>query len=121
MVGVLMLSGVMCGCESDEGGKEGVVVVEAGRDSLEVPEFSGDSAYIYVERQVAFGPRVPNSVEHVNCGEWLSDELRRHGANVIVQKGKSKAFDGKILELSNIVGQYNLNSKNRIMLYAHWD
>ncbi|MDG2363370.1 MAG: M28 family peptidase, partial [Flavobacteriales bacterium] len=47
--------------------------------------------------------------------------LRRHGANVIVQKGKSKAFDGKILELSNIVGQYNLNSKNRIMLYAHWD
>ena len=121
VVGVLILSGVICGCESDEGGKERVVEVEAGRDSVEVPEFSNDSAYIYIERQVAFGPRVPNSVEHDNCGEWLADELRRHGADVIVQKGKSKAFDGKILELSNIVGQYNLDSKNRIMLYAHWD
>jgi hypothetical protein len=121
VVGVLILCGVMCGCESDEGGKERVVEVEAGRDSVEVPEFSNDSAYIYIERQVAFGPRVPNSVEHDNCGEWLADELRRHGADVIVQKGKSKAFDGKILELSNIVGQYNLDSKNRIMLYAHWD
>ncbi|MDA0731285.1 MAG: M28 family peptidase [Bacteroidetes bacterium] len=121
VVGVLFVGGVSSGCGSDDGGEGRTVGVSASRDSVEVPEFSGDSAYIYVERQVAFGPRVPNSVEHNNCGEWLADELRRHGADVIVQKGKAKAFDGKILELSNIVGQYNIDSKNRIMLYAHWD
>jgi glutaminyl-peptide cyclotransferase len=121
VVGVLFIGGVSSGCGSDDGGAGRTVGVNASRDSVEVPEFSGDSAYIYVERQVAFGPRVPNSVEHNNCGEWLADELRRHGADVIVQKGKAKAFDGKILELSNIVGQYNIDSKNRIMLYAHWD
>ena len=121
VVGVLFVGGVSSGCGSDDGRPGRNVGVNTTGDSVETPEFSGDSAYIYVERQVAFGPRVPNSVEHDNCGEWLADELRRHGADVIVQKGKSKAFDGKILELSNIVGQYNLDSKNRIMLYAHWD
>ena len=29
-----------------------------------VPEFNADSAYTYVEKQVAFGPRVPNSEAH---------------------------------------------------------
>jgi hypothetical protein len=96
-------------------------VVEGKEDIVEVVEFSGDSAYFYVEHQVAFGPRVPNTSNHLRCGEWLANELRRHGADVIVQKGKSKAFDGKILELSNIVGQYNTNAKSRVMLYAHWD
>ncbi len=30
-------------------------------------EFSADSAYSYVERQVAFGPRVPNTGLFPNC------------------------------------------------------
>jgi len=119
--GVLFVCGLISGCGSSDSEKERVGGMKVERDNVDVPEFSGDSAYIYVERQVAFGPRVPNSIEHDNCGEWLSRELKRHGADVIVQKGKSKAFDGKILELSNIIGQYNLESKNRIMLYAHWD
>ena len=85
------------------------------------PDFSSDSAYYYVEKQVGFGPRVPNTLEHNTCGVWLADELRRHGAEVIVQEARSKAFDGKILELQNIVGQYNLEAKSRVMLYAHWD
>ena len=85
------------------------------------PDFSSDSAYYYVEKQVGFGPRVPNTKEHDKCGVWLAEELRRHGADVIVQEARSKAFDGKILELKNIVGQFNLEAKSRIMLYAHWD
>ena len=85
------------------------------------PDFSSDSAFYYVEKQVGFGPRVPNTLEHNKCGAWLADELRRHGADVIVQEARAKAFDGKILELKNIVGQYNLEAKSRVMLYAHWD
>lgn len=112
---ILVISG--CGSEGSEKGED----VEGKEDIVEVVEFSGDSAYFYVERQVAFGPRVPNTSNHLRCGEWLANELRRHGADVIVQKGKAKAFNGKILELSNIVGQYNTNAKSRVMLYAHWD
>ena len=50
------------------------------------PDFSSDSAYYYVEKQVGFGPRVPNTKEHDKCGVWLAEELRRHGADVIVQE-----------------------------------
>ncbi len=121
--GGLILWMCVLGCASEEDKKRGglEVDIEQEVDLSVAPEFSGDSAYQFVERQVGFGPRVPNSEEHERCGEWLAQELQRHGAEVIVQKGKSKAFDGKVLELSNIVGQYNPNSKNRIMLYAHWD
>ncbi len=38
------------------------------------PNFSSDSAYYYVEKQVGFGPRVPNTLEHNTCGVWLADE-----------------------------------------------
>ena len=34
-----------------------------------VVNFDADSAYSYVERQVAFGPRVPNTEAHRRCGE----------------------------------------------------
>ena len=34
-----------------------------------VPVFNADSAYSFVEAQVAFGPRVPNSDAHRACGD----------------------------------------------------
>ena len=56
--------------------------------------FDPDSAYSYVARQVAFGPRVPNTEAHRMCGDWLAAELKRHGATVTEQKADLKAFDG---------------------------
>ena len=85
------------------------------------PTFSGDSAYDYVARQVAFGPRVPNSAEHRACGEWLASELERHGAQVTVQRGKVRAYDGTVLDMANIIGAFHPERNNRILLYAHWD
>ncbi|PCJ80795.1 MAG: glutamine cyclotransferase [Bacteroidetes bacterium] len=115
----------LASCSDKEGSKgkssKKSVNIDAIAEQIIAPEFSSDSAYYFVEKQVAFGPRVPNSKEHDECGIWLANELRRHGAEVIVQEVRSKAFDGKILNLSNIVGQFNPNSKKRVMLYAHWD
>lgn len=83
--------------------------------------FDSDSAYSYVARQVAFGPRVPNTEVHRNTGDWLAAELRRHGAEVTEQKMTLKAFDGTNLNARNIFGQYNPSAKERILLLAHWD
>ena len=88
---------------------------------LEVPEFNADSAYAYVARQVAFGPRVPNTEEHAACAEWLASELARHGAEVTVQEGRARAFDGTVLEMKNIIGTFHPESRDRILLFAHWD
>ena len=43
------------------------------------PAFCADSAYSYIERQMAFGPRVPNSAAHMQCAVWLIEQLRASG------------------------------------------
>ena len=40
------------------------------------PAFSSDSAYAYIEKQMSFGPRVPNSAAHMQCAVWLIEQLR---------------------------------------------
>lgn len=84
-------------------------------------DFSADSAYNYLARQVEFGPRVPNSVAHREAGDWLISELKRHGAKVTEQKAQLRAFDGTLLNARNIFGQFNPESGDRILLLAHWD
>lgn len=83
--------------------------------------FNADSAYQYVSKQVAFGPRVPNTEAHKKTGDWLVGELKRHGMKVTEQNVNLKAFDGTILNARNIFGQINPEVSDRILLLAHWD
>jgi glutaminyl-peptide cyclotransferase len=85
------------------------------------PSFSGDTAYKFVAEQVAFGPRVPNTTAHASCAMYLKEKLEGYGADVIVQEAVVTAFDGKALNMKNIIGQFSPEKKNRVMLYAHWD
>lgn len=85
------------------------------------PDFSADSAYQYVAKQVEFGPRVPNSKEHIACGDYLVESLKRLGADVTEQKMTVTAFDGTKLNARNIIGSYGIEKKNRVLLFAHWD
>lgn len=88
---------------------------------IHVPEFNSDSAYRYIQKQVEFGPRVPNSDAHAACADWLIKELSRFCDSTIVQKTTLMAFDGTRLRAQNIIGQFNLDAKKRILLCAHWD
>jgi Zn-dependent M28 family amino/carboxypeptidase len=85
------------------------------------PEFSGDSAYYFVARQVKFGPRVPNSAAHRQCGDYLIATLKKYGADVTVQSFTATAYDGTKLQARNIIGSYNPQAQKRILLAAHWD
>lgn len=87
----------------------------------DVPVFDSDSAYAYVQRQVAFGPRVPNRGAHRACAEYLAEELRRHGADVEMQEALLRAYDGTELRARNIIGVFSPEKKDRILLFAHWD
>ena len=70
---------------------------------------------------MAFGPRVPNTEAHRRCGEWLASELRRRGADVTEQRSDLTAFDGTVLKAVNILGRFNTESPDRLLLLAHWD
>jgi hypothetical protein len=85
------------------------------------PDFNADSAYQFVKKQVDFGPRVPNSVPHTKCAEYLTAKFKEYKAEVIIQQGEAKAFDGKVLKMKNIIAQWQPAKQNRIMLCAHWD
>jgi len=89
--------------------------------TIPVPDFNADSAYFYIEQQVAFGPRVPNTASHDSCADFLIDKLNSFKFEVTTQKGIVKAFDGTQLNITNIIAQINPGAKNRIMLCAHWD
>lgn len=89
--------------------------------SVERPRFNQDSAYVFVKSQVDFGPRVPNTEAHRKCAVYLEKTLQRYGLNTILQKSTVTAFNGKPLNMINIIGEYKPALKKRIMLFAHWD
>ncbi|WP_233145470.1 M28 family peptidase [Labilibacter marinus] len=88
---------------------------------VEAPTFNADSAYLFVQKQVDFGPRVPNTEEHAKCANYLSEKLTSFGADVIVQEAELRAFDNTLLNAKNIIGQYKPELKDRVLLFAHWD
>jgi len=89
--------------------------------TVNIPEFSSDSAYVFTQKQVDFGPRVPNTPAHDACATYLAAELKRLGADVIEQKADLTAFDGAVLKSVNIIGSFNTKAETRILLFSHWD
>lgn len=88
---------------------------------VNVPVFNADSAYMFIEKQLSFGPRVPNTKAHRECGDWMVSTLKRFNATVVEQRTKLRAFDGTMLDARNIIGSYNTDSPSRVLLCAHWD
>ena len=86
-----------------------------------VPIFNADSAYHYTATQVSFGPRVPNTEAHKACGNYLSGELKRFGAEVIEQEATVYLQDRTPIKIRNIIGSFQPENKSRILLFSHWD
>lgn len=111
---------LLAGCSAKASGSATDTVTVADSATPRVI-FSADSAYSYIERQLAFGPRVPNTDGHRAASAWLASELRRHGAVVELQEATLMAFDGTPLHAVNIIGRYNPQATGRLLLLAHWD
>lgn len=124
----LILSSVLLVCCGTSSGKEqkaktgepqqAVTIVEP---AVIVPIFNADSAYSFIEEQVAFGPRVPNMPSHRKCGDYLVSKLESYGATVVTQEMELIAYNGDLLKARNIIAQFSPEKSNRVMLCAHWD
>jgi glutaminyl-peptide cyclotransferase len=90
-------------------------------NKVNVPEFNPDSAYFFIEQQVQFGPRVPNTAAHTQTAKWMVRKLEEYGLNVIVQEAQLRAFDNTVLNAKNIIAEHKPEMKERILLFAHWD
>jgi len=86
-----------------------------------LPVFNADSAYKYIQQQVDFGPRVPNTKAHKACAVFLEQFFRRFADDVLVQEGKVTAYTGEVLDIKNIIARFHPEKEERIILMAHWD
>lgn len=118
IVFALLLVLLCTDCKED---KKPDAVPPAAYKEVPIPKFERDSAYIYIEKQINFGPRVPNTPEHVACKNWMVEKMKSLGAKVIEQDFQATAYTGEVLHGTNVIAQYNLDNPNRILLCAHWD
>jgi hypothetical protein len=84
-------------------------------------EFNGQTAFGYVERQMAFGPRIPGRPGHQQMGDWLLGELRARADTVIVQEFTHVTTRGDSLRMRNFFARFRPAATERILLLAHWD
>ncbi len=83
--------------------------------------FNADSAFRYVNDQVAFGARVPNTPEHKACGDWIIDKMNYWGYVTSEQTFQGTDYHGKAITGRNIIASLNPEATNRILLLAHYD
>lgn len=83
--------------------------------------FNADSAFAFVNKQMTFGNRVPNTKEHVACGDYLISTLKKYADKVIVQPATVNSPTLGSIKIRNIIGRFDEKNPNRIVLFAHWD
>lgn len=82
--------------------------------------FSGEAAFRQLERQVAFGPRVPETEAHQKALDYFLGELRRYTPDVKAEP--FTVYDGtQTLHLTNVVATFAAGKGDPAMLAAHWD
>lgn len=84
------------------------------------PVVSGEAAFKHLERQVAFGPRVPGTRAHEEALDYFAREFRRYTPHVTLEP--FTVTDGeRTLQLTNVVATFSPGKGDPAMLAAHWD
>ncbi|UYZ62760.1 M28 family peptidase [Hymenobacter weizhouensis] len=112
---------LLTGCPAKKDTAETETTTTPAAATPAVPAFNADSAYAYVAKQVAFGPRVPNSKAHVQTGDWLVARFKALGLTVREQPFEAMAFDGNMLKSRNLIAQYQPQAPRRVAVFTHWD
>jgi len=84
-------------------------------------EFDGQTAFTYLQQQVAFGYRIPGTRAHEATAAWLDSLLRLRADTVIVQAWTHVTAKGQTLPLRNFIARFNLRATERVLFLAHWD
>lgn len=86
------------------------------------PAFDGEAAQALVERQVAFGPRIPGRSGHAAQLAWMVARLDSLADRVETHPFTHEHSQFEItLELTNVVARFRPAASRRILFLAHWD
>ncbi len=91
-------------------------------NSQVTPKFDQDNAFLYLEKQCDFGPRVPGTDAHVNCKNYLVQTLQQYADKVTEQPFRIRIRpEEKPVKCFNIIANFHSDNTRRILLCAHWD
>jgi len=119
LISSLLIYLQLISCDSKKSTTE--KVIPPSKPTVIAPEFNADSAFRFVETQVNFGKRVPNSKPHVECVNFITSTLGSLNWEVTEQTFDIEAFDKTVLNARNIFAAFNPSAKKRVILAAHWD
>ena len=87
------------------------------------PPFDATRAFADVERQVAFGPRVPGTDAHAAMLDWLVARLDSLGLAVDPQPVAfaDPADTTRVFRGTNVLASFRSDASHRVLLAAHWD
>lgn len=110
---------IVWGCDDKKNGSSETAQTEV--KLVAAPVFAADSAYAFINEQLAFGPRVPNTPAHIRGGDYIAAKLRSYGVEVIEQPFTAKGWDGILVKGRNIIGVINPKAQKRLLFSSHWD
>ncbi|HEX3235744.1 MAG TPA: M28 family peptidase [Gemmatimonadales bacterium] len=97
------------------------LLLAACHEARPAREFEGNVAFQYIERQVAFGPRIPGTPAHARMLAWMDSLLRLRADTLVTQQWTHVTAKGDTLALTNLVARFNPSAEKRILFLAHWD
>jgi glutaminyl-peptide cyclotransferase len=98
-----------------------LLFLSACHEAPRAREFEGTAAFHYIERQVAFGPRIPGTPAHQRMIAWMDSLLRQRADTLVTQEWTHVTTKGDTLALTNFVARFNPSAAKRILFLAHWD
>lgn len=121
-IAMLCTGAMSCGAGSTQNTAASTDTTATTTTKLTDIVFDADSAYAYVKAQVDCGPRIPGTEGHLKCQRYLTNQLRRFGADSIIEQRTTVTnYRGDLYPICNIMGRYNTSSTKRVLLLAHWD
>lgn len=88
------------------------------------PIFNADSAYRYIDDQVALGARVPGTDAHTQCILYIINHLKACGMQINLQQGTMTNYAGQPQAVYNILARLTtpqIESRKHLLLCAHYD
>ncbi len=103
--------------EDETGGDTALSVKKPQIDRV----FNEDSAYGHIVKQLEFGPRVPGTIAHKRCHDYMVRFLKPLADTIYLQNSSARTYDGKMIPVMNVIASFNKTASRRILLCAHWD
>ena len=118
VVGVVVLGGLVLLGHRPRNGD----AAEQAPLRLENIPFNGTRTYEYLKQLVAIGPRPAASAGMAAQQQLLANHFQKLGARVEFQRFRARhPLDGSEVHMANIIVRWNPESRDRLLLCAHYD